>query len=125
MDVLLNKAHHMFPEGLGKARAFRGGGPTVEKTNELLENATIAISKLFEQRGYDSCRFPHLEGPISGFRQAPPQAPAQDGAICTQLGTAPFQFGSSCSAQRHSSLEAPARHSALLFWKPLLKTAPF
>ena len=51
--VLLMKADLMFPEGHGAPRAFTRDGTAAKKTNELLENASAAIDKLFEQRGYD------------------------------------------------------------------------
>jgi hypothetical protein len=53
MEILLKKADLMFPEGVGAPRAFIKDGGAVEKTNELLENATIAIENLWEERGYD------------------------------------------------------------------------
>ena len=34
-------------------KAFACDGTAAKKTNELLENATAAIDKLFDQRGYD------------------------------------------------------------------------
>jgi hypothetical protein len=43
----------MFPEGHGGPKAFACDGTAAKKTNELLENATAAIDKLFDQRGYD------------------------------------------------------------------------
>ena len=43
----------MFPEGLGRPRAFKRDGAAADKTNELLETASTAIEKLFKQRGYD------------------------------------------------------------------------
>ena len=42
----------MFPEGQGARSAFVRDGAATEKTNELLENASFAIEKLWEQRGY-------------------------------------------------------------------------
>ena len=51
--MLLRKADGMFPEGQGAPRAFAKEGTPAEKTNELLENATIAIDQLFKRRGYD------------------------------------------------------------------------
>ena len=51
--VLLMKADLMFPEGHGAPRAFTRDGTAAKKTNELLENASAAVDKLFEQRGYD------------------------------------------------------------------------
>ena len=53
MAMLLQKANAMFPEGQGRPRAFARDGAAAEKTNELLENVTVAIEKLFKQRGYD------------------------------------------------------------------------
>jgi hypothetical protein len=53
VDVLLQKADDMFPEGLGRPRAFKRDGAAADKTNELLESASTAIEKLFKQRGYD------------------------------------------------------------------------
>ena len=53
VDWLLQKADGMFPEGHGGPRAFAKDGAAAEKTNELLENSTLAIEKLFKQRGYD------------------------------------------------------------------------
>ena len=53
VDWLLQKADLMFPEGVGARKAFAKEGIAAEKTNELLENATLAAKKLFEQRGYD------------------------------------------------------------------------
>ena len=53
VDVLLSKADAMFPEGQGAVRAFARDSGAAENTNELLENATIAIAKLFKQRRYD------------------------------------------------------------------------
>ena len=49
----MQKADGMFPEGQGGPRAFTKDGDAKEKTNELLENALLAIEKLFKQRGYD------------------------------------------------------------------------
>ena len=51
--MLLRKADGMFPEGQGAPRAFAKEGTPAGKTNELLENATIAIDQLFKRRGYD------------------------------------------------------------------------
>ena len=51
--VLIMKAGLMFPEGYGAPRAFAWDGTAAKKTNELLDNASAAIDKLFEQRGYD------------------------------------------------------------------------
>ena len=53
VDMLLCKADGMFPEGLGAPRAFAKEGAAADKTNELLENATIVIDHLFKRRGYD------------------------------------------------------------------------
>ena len=53
VKMLLLKAEHMFPEGTGTPRAFAREGTAAKKTNELLENATAAIEKLFKQRRYD------------------------------------------------------------------------
>ena len=53
VEWLLQKADGMFPEGQGGPRAFAKDGTAKEKTNELLENALLAIEKLFKQRGYD------------------------------------------------------------------------
>ena len=53
MDILLKKADLMFPEGVGAPRAFVKDGGAVEKTNQLLENATKAIENLWEERGYN------------------------------------------------------------------------
>ena len=53
VEWLLQKAYGMFPEGQGGPRAFAEDGDAKEKTNELLENALLAIEKLFKQRGYD------------------------------------------------------------------------
>ena len=53
VSVLLMKADLMFPEGHGGPKAFTRDGTAAKKTNELLENASDAIDKLFEQRGYD------------------------------------------------------------------------
>ena len=53
MDLLLRKADDMFPEGVGGRRAFVRDGAAAEMTNELLENAWIAIKELWKQRGYD------------------------------------------------------------------------
>lgn len=50
---MLKKSELMFPEGVGAPRAFVKDAGAVEKTNELLENATNAIKRLWEQRGYD------------------------------------------------------------------------
>ena len=50
---LLQKANDMFPEGQGGPRRFAKGGTAAEMTNELLENATAAIDKLF--RSPDAC----------------------------------------------------------------------
>ena len=51
--VLLMKANQMFPEGHSGPKAFAQDGTAAKKTNELLENASAGIDKLFEQRGYD------------------------------------------------------------------------
>ena len=51
--VLIMTADLMFPEGHGAPRAFARDGTAAKKTNELLENASAAVDKLFEQRGYD------------------------------------------------------------------------
>ena len=51
--MLLPKADLMFPEGQGARSAFVRDGAAAKKTNELLENASFAIEKLWEQRGYD------------------------------------------------------------------------
>ena len=53
VDWLLHKADGMFPEGVGARRAFAKEGAPAEKTNELLENASLASKKFFKQRGYD------------------------------------------------------------------------
>ena len=43
----------MLPEGHGRPRAFVKEGPAAPLTNGLLENGTLAIEKLWKQRGYD------------------------------------------------------------------------
>ena len=43
----------MLPEGVGKRRAFVKTGPASPLTNELLENAKLAVEKLWKQRSYD------------------------------------------------------------------------
>ena len=43
----------MFPEGQGGPRAFAKEGSPAPLTNGLLENGTLAIDKLWSQRGYD------------------------------------------------------------------------
>ena len=53
VNLLLQKADGMFPEGVGGRRAFARDGTAAELTNELLENASKAIEKLWNQRGYD------------------------------------------------------------------------
>jgi hypothetical protein len=53
VDWLLQKADGMFPEGIGAPRAFAKDGEPAAKTNQLLENGTLAIEMLFKQRGYD------------------------------------------------------------------------
>lgn len=45
VDWLLQKAEGMLPEGQGAPRAFAKDGAAAEKTNELLENATLAAKK--------------------------------------------------------------------------------
>ena len=52
VDVLLQKADAMFPEGVGACRPFIKTGTAAMKTNELLENASRAIEALWKQRGY-------------------------------------------------------------------------
>ena len=52
VNLLLQKADGMFPEGVGGRRAFARDGTAAELTNELLENASKAIEKLWNQRGY-------------------------------------------------------------------------
>ena len=52
VDVLLQKADAMFPEGVGACRPFTKTGTAARKTNELLENASRAIEALWKQRGY-------------------------------------------------------------------------
>jgi hypothetical protein len=53
VDVLLEEAELMFPEGQGAPRAMRRDGTAAEKTNELLVNAKKAIDQLWKLRGYD------------------------------------------------------------------------
>ena len=43
VDWLLQKAESMFPEGQGAPRAFTKDGDPAAKTNELLENASLAL----------------------------------------------------------------------------------
>ena len=43
----------MLPEGHGRVKAFVKVGCAAPMTNGLLENSTIAIEKLWKQRGYD------------------------------------------------------------------------
>ena len=52
VDVLLQKADAMFPEGVVACRPFTKTGTAARKTNELLENASRAIEALWKQRGY-------------------------------------------------------------------------
>ena len=52
-EMLLEKADGMFPEGKGGPKAFAKNGLAAVMTNELLENGTLAIDKLWKQRGYD------------------------------------------------------------------------
>ena len=53
MEHLLPKIDGMLPEGTGRRRAFVKTGPAARLTNELLENAKLAVEKLWKQRGYD------------------------------------------------------------------------
>ena len=53
VDILLQKAEAMFPEGIGAPKAFVRDGPAAVITNGLLENGHDAIVKLWERRGYD------------------------------------------------------------------------
>ena len=46
MDLLVQKLDGMFPEGVGAVRAFVKDATAAEKTNELLENAGLAVEKL-------------------------------------------------------------------------------
>ena len=73
--MLLQKADAMFPEGRGAPRAFIKEGKAAEKTNELLENAMIAIQMLFKQRGYDPKKPEEVKAklgyPLDTYRRAP------------------------------------------------------
>ena len=53
VGYLLSKIDGMLPEGVGKRRAFVKTGPASPLTNELLENAKLAVEKLWKQRSYD------------------------------------------------------------------------
>ena len=70
----------MFPEGQGARRAFFRDGAAAEKTNELLENASFAIEKLWEQRGYNQKKPDVIKAkaqagiqarPLRGYRISP------------------------------------------------------
>ena len=79
--VLLMKADLMFPEGHGAPRAFTRDGTAAKKTNELLENASAAIDKLFEQRGYDPKKPEQLKASL-GYRYAGGGAAAHCSSRC-------------------------------------------
>ena len=55
------KADQMFPEGHGGPKAFARDETAATKTNELLENATVAVDELFSQRGYDPKKPEHVK----------------------------------------------------------------
>ena len=53
VDILLQKAETMFPEGIGAPKAFVRDGSAAVLTNGLLETGHDAIVKLWKRRGYD------------------------------------------------------------------------